>query len=164
MNQVYLSLGSNMGDRQDYLKKALAALDELPRTALVKVSSFYETAAWGMTNQADFLNLVCQIETELEPQDLLRHCQIIEKSLDRVRHEHWGPRTVDIDILIYGDRVIDEDNLKVPHPFMTERAFVLVPLLEIAEGLSNPTGEPSYSAALEKLDQTGVVLLKGYAK
>lgn len=141
MTAVYLSLGSNIGDRKGYLSRALQALDNLQQTQVCQVSSFYETAAWGKTDQDDFLNVCCRIETDLKPQELLSYCQRIEKKLNRVRHEHWGPRTIDIDILLYGQQTINDDNLKVPHPYMTERAFVLVPLLEIASQLTLPSGE-----------------------
>ncbi|SEP55958.1 2-amino-4-hydroxy-6-hydroxymethyldihydropteridine diphosphokinase [Streptococcus lutetiensis] len=135
MISVYLSLGSNIGDKKAYLEAALERLNQLPQTSLAAVSSFYETAAWGKTDQDDFLNICCQLKTELAAQQLLIECQQIEKDLHRVRHEHWGPRTIDIDILLYGSEHIATENLKVPHPYMTERAFVLVPLFEIAPSL-----------------------------
>lgn len=135
MTKVFLSLGSNIGDKKTYLESALNKLNQLPKTQVVSISPFYETAAWGKTDQDDFLNLCCELETSLPAQELLVNCQQIEKDLDRVRHEHWGPRTIDIDILLYGDDHINEENLKVPHPYMTERAFVLVPLHDIAPSL-----------------------------
>lgn len=135
MISVYLSLGSNIGDKKSYLEAALERLNQLPQTSLAAVSSFYETAAWGKTDQDDFLNICCQLKTELAAQQLLIECQQIEKDLHRVRHEHWGPRTIDIDILLYGSEHIATESLKVPHPYMTERAFVLVPLFEIAPSL-----------------------------
>lgn len=135
MISVYLSLGSNIGDKKAYLEAALERLNQLPQTSLADVSSFYETAAWGKTDQDDFLNICCQLKTELAAQQLLIECQQIEKDLHRVRHEHWGPRTIDIDILLYGSEHIATESLKVPHPYMTERAFVLVPLFEIAPSL-----------------------------
>ena len=135
MISVYLSLGSNIGDKKAYLEAALDRLNQLPQTTVAAVSSFYETAAWGKTDQDDFLNICCQLETELDAQQLLTECQEIEKDLQRVRHEHWGPRTIDIDILLYGSEHIATESLKVPHPYMTERAFVLVPLFEIAPSL-----------------------------
>lgn len=152
MTSVYLSLGTNMGNRMDYLKKAVSALSKLPKSKLISVSSVYETAAWGLTDQADFLNIACHIETDLASQDLLLACQEIERQLDRVRHEHWGPRTIDIDILLFGQDVIDTDNLKVPHPYMTQRAFVLVPLAEIASHLNIPGVQQSVSHCLLSLD------------
>ncbi|TDE73748.1 2-amino-4-hydroxy-6-hydroxymethyldihydropteridine diphosphokinase, partial [Streptococcus vicugnae] len=132
MTRVYLSLGSNIGDKKAYLDAALERLNQLPQTSVTIVSSFYETDAWGKTDQDDFLNICCELETSLPAQQFLSDCQQIEKDLDRVRHEHWGPRTIDIDILLYGNEAINTENLKVPHPYMTERAFVLVPLYEIA--------------------------------
>lgn len=135
MISVYLSLGSNIGDKKAYLEAALERLNQLPQTSLVAVSSFYETAAWGKTDQDNFLNICCQLKTELAAQQLLIECQQIEKNLHRVRYEHWGPRTIDIDILLYGSEHIATESLKVPHPYMTERAFVLVPLFEIAPSL-----------------------------
>lgn len=135
MISVYLSLGSNIGDKKAYLEVALERLNQLPQTSLAAVSSFYETAAWGKTDQDDFLNICCQLKTELAAQQLLIECQQIEKNLHRVRYEHWGPRTIDIDILLYGSEHIVTESLKVPHPYMTERAFVLVPLFEIAPSL-----------------------------
>ena len=135
MISVYLSLGSNIGDKKAYLEAALERLNQLPQTSLAAVSSFYETAAWGKTDQDNFLNICCQLKTELAAQPLLIECQQIEKNLHRVRYEHWGPRTIDIDILLYGSEHIATESLKVPHPYMTERAFVLVPLFEIAPSL-----------------------------
>lgn len=149
MISVYLSLGSNIGDKKAYLEAALDRLNQLPQTTVAAVSSFYETAAWGKTDQDDFLNICCQLETELDAQQLLTECQKIEKDLQRVRHEHWGPRTIDIDILLYGNETIATENLSVPHPYMTERAFVLVPLEEIAPQLQlNGQSISSYLAHL----------------
>ncbi len=156
MTVVYLSLGSNIGNREAYLRKAISALKTLPQTQVTQVSSFYETAAWGKTDQDDFLNLACQLETELDAQALLSHCQKIEIDLNRVRHEHWGPRTIDIDILLYGQEVIATENLKVPHPYMTERGFVLVPLQEISPQLTLPNGR----AVIDYLNQLDVADVK----
>ena len=153
MTRVYLSLGSNMGDRQGYLQKAVKALNDLPET---EVSSCYETAAWGLTDQADFLNLALALETKLPVETLLRSCQQIEKDLDRVRHEHWGPRTVDIDILLYGQEIWETEHLKVPHPYMSQRAFVLVPLVEIADDLVDPKTGQAYKNYLSQLNTSDV--------
>lgn len=135
MTRVYLSLGSNIGDREAYLSAAVEALRQLERTRVTAVSSLYETAAWGKTDQDDFLNICCELDTSLSPQVFLQACQTIERDLDRVRHEHWGPRTIDIDILIYGNEKQKTEELTLPHPYMTERSFVLVPLAEIAPNL-----------------------------
>lgn len=138
MTLVYLSLGSNIGDRKMYLLKAIKKIDNLDNTQVLAISSFYQTKAWGNTNQDDFINCAIAIKTDLDPYILLDHCQEIEKDLDRIRHEHWGPRTIDIDILLYGQLEIKSDNLLIPHPYMYERAFVLVPLLEIMKELQSP--------------------------
>lgn len=132
MPLVYLSLGTNLGDRCDYLRRALRELSRSYRVD--KVSSVYQTAAWGKTDQPDFLNQVVAIETEDDPYAVLARLQAIEQQLDRVRHERWGPRTIDLDILFFGDRVIrhPQGRLEVPHPRLWQRAFVLIPLLEIA--------------------------------
>lgn len=134
MPLVYLSLGSNLGERCDYLRRAITMLDE--HYTIVAVSSVYETAAWGKTDQPDFLNLVLALETPADPFTLLDTIQAIETELGRVRRERWGERTIDIDILFFGDQVIDQPRLSVPHPRLWERAFVLRPLYEIAPTLS----------------------------
>ena len=120
------------------------------------VSSYYETAAWGLTDQADFLNLALALETKLPAETLLRSCQQIEKDLDRVRHEHWGPRTVDIDILLYGQEIWETEHLKVPHPYMSQRAFVLVPLVEIPDDLVDPKTGQAYKNYLSQLNTSDV--------
>ena len=131
----YVALGSNVGDPYTNLVKARNYLNEDPQIQVVASSKLYETDPYGYTDQDDFLNICCQLETELDAQQLLTECQKIEKDLQRVRHEHWGPRTIDIDILLYGSEHIATETLNVPHPYMTERAFVLVPLFEIAPSL-----------------------------
>lgn len=132
MKTVYLSLGANLGDRAATLQKALAALAALPGTELVKVSTIYETAPWGKTDQPAFLNLACQLATKFSPTELLRETQRIETALGRVRHEHWGARTIDIDLLLAPGYTSATAELTLPHPFLKQRAFVLVPLAEIA--------------------------------
>ncbi|MDQ0223530.1 2-amino-4-hydroxy-6-hydroxymethyldihydropteridine diphosphokinase [Streptococcus moroccensis] len=162
MSLYYLSLGSNIGDREKYLRSAIDAIAALPKTIVVSVSSFYETAAWGKTDQDDFLNLCMVAQSDLCPQTFLAGTQQIEKSLDRVRHEHWGPRTLDIDILMIDDQIIDEERLKVPHPYMTERAFVLKPLAEIAQSAIHPQTNQTIQYLLDQTDSGDVVWLKSY--
>ncbi|HEL2474667.1 TPA: 2-amino-4-hydroxy-6-hydroxymethyldihydropteridine diphosphokinase [Streptococcus suis] len=135
---AYLSIGGNMGDRLAYLKAALEAVDRHPDCRLGLVSPIYETPAWGKTDQADFLNLACQVYTDLSAQDFLSVCQNIEQELDRVRIEKWGQRTIDLDIIFWDEQVIDEENLIVPHPYAHERAFVLLPLADIAADYRHP--------------------------
>jgi 2-amino-4-hydroxy-6-hydroxymethyldihydropteridine diphosphokinase len=130
--RVYLSLGGNLGDPAKAMGAALRILDEDTSTEVVRVSSLYRTPPWGKTDQPDFLNAAAEIETGLSPRELLDLCLEAERRLKRVRQERWGPRLVDIDILVFGDRRINEAGLDIPHPRMLERAFVLVPLAEIA--------------------------------
>lgn len=135
----YLSLGANLGARAQALREALRRLAQLPGTRLSRASSFYETAPWGKTDQPPFLNGAACLSTRLAPEALLAACQEIERALGRVRHEHWGARTLDID-LVYGVRGgqavrVATPRLTLPHPYLLERAFVLVPLAEIAPEL-----------------------------
>ncbi|EFR45384.1 2-amino-4-hydroxy-6-hydroxymethyldihydropteridine diphosphokinase [Streptococcus pseudoporcinus] len=156
MTKIYLSLGSNMGDRKSYLKEAIHQLEQLPHTHLDKVSAIYETVAWGKTDQDNFLNLAACFETELEPITFLNHIHIIEKNLGRVRHEKWGPRTIDIDILLFGQVICKTQDLTIPHPFMTQRAFVLIPLLEINPDLKLQGENRSLSGYLSELPQDDI--------
>lgn len=133
---VYLGLGSNMGNRQDNLDRALDLLSQ--RLRVGKVSSVYDTEPVGNTNQPRFLNLVCQVYTTLAPKELLTLAKGIESKLGRVLGPSNAPRPIDIDILFYGDQVIETPELVIPHPRLAERAFVLVPLAEIAPDLRHP--------------------------
>ncbi|MBZ9774811.1 MULTISPECIES: 2-amino-4-hydroxy-6-hydroxymethyldihydropteridine diphosphokinase [unclassified Mesorhizobium] len=132
---VYLSLGGNLGDPAKSMGAALRMLDADADTRVTGVSSLYRTPPWGKLDQPDFLNAAAEISTVLAPRALLDLCLDAERKLKRVREERWGPRLIDIDILVFGDRVIHETGLEVPHPRMLERAFVLAPLAEIAPGL-----------------------------
>ena len=131
MNTAFISIGSNIGDRQHHLTEAVRVLHSHAEVMVLSVSSIYETAAVGYTDQADFLNMVINVETMLDAQALLAVCQEIEDDLGRVRDIRWGPRTVDLDILLYNNDNIKTESLTVPHPRMHERAFVLIPILEI---------------------------------
>lgn len=130
VKEIYLSLGSNQGDSLDYLLRAILAL---AKSIIIRdCSSIYVTEPIGNVEQADFLNIVIRGETELEPLHLLKFCQEIEEQLQRVRTKRWGPRTIDIDLLFIGREQILHESLIVPHPRLTERAFVLAPLREIS--------------------------------
>lgn len=131
MSKVILALGSNMGDSAGLLKEAAALIDQAEGINVVKYSSFYATAPIGYTDQADFVNAVISCDTTLPPMDVLALCQHVESQLNRVRLIRWGPRTIDVDIILYDNLVLSEENLTVPHPRMKERAFVMVPLKEI---------------------------------
>lgn len=137
MNTTYLLLGSNEGNKLQWLQQAEDLLQQ-NCGVIHKRSSFYETAAWGLENQPDFLNRVILIETALAPTDLLNRVQGIEKQLGRQRDVKWGQRTLDIDILLYNDEIIQLPELVVPHPYMAERRFTLAPLCEIAPTLLHP--------------------------
>ncbi|MER9935643.1 2-amino-4-hydroxy-6-hydroxymethyldihydropteridine diphosphokinase [Mesorhizobium sp. M0088] len=132
---VYLSLGGNLGDPAKSMGAALRMLDADADTRVTGVSSLYRTPPWGKLDQPDFLNAAAEFSTVLAPRALLDLCLDAERKLKRVREERWGPRLIDIDILVFGDRVIHETGLEVPHPRMLERAFVLAPLAEIAPSL-----------------------------
>lgn len=135
MHKAYLSLGGNIGNRRENLNRAVEILSESEGINVTGVSSFYETDPWGFEDQEAFLNIAVEIETSLNPYELLEKCQYVESELKRVRLVHWGPRTIDVDILTYDDYTSQSAELTVPHPRMTERGFVLVPLAELAPEL-----------------------------
>jgi 2-amino-4-hydroxy-6-hydroxymethyldihydropteridine diphosphokinase len=153
-NTVYLSLGGNLGDPAQSMGAALRILDADDNTRVVTVSSLYRTPPWGKLDQPDFLNAATEISTTLAPRALLELCLDAERKLKRVREERWGPRLIDIDILVYGERIIHETGLEVPHPRMLERAFVLAPLAEIAPGLA--VGGRSMAERLNAVDAAGI--------
>lgn len=135
---AYLGLGTNLGDRLGNIQAALRKLDDLPTMKLIHVSSLYETAPVGVTDQPDFLNLVAAVRTSLAPQALLDALLHIENQMGRVRTKRWGPRVIDMDLLLYGGEQVALPGLTVPHPRLRERAFILVPLAEIAPDLALP--------------------------
>jgi 2-amino-4-hydroxy-6-hydroxymethyldihydropteridine diphosphokinase len=138
MKRIFLSLGSNTGERYAYLKKARAALENLPGYSLIRASSVYETPPVGGPPQNDFLNQVVEISTQDDPLLLLVAIHRIEDSLGRRRDVRWGPRTIDIDILLYGSDIVQSDECRIPHPRLCDRLFVLVPLNEIATEVLHP--------------------------
>jgi 2-amino-4-hydroxy-6-hydroxymethyldihydropteridine diphosphokinase len=137
---VFLGLGGNEGDSIELLSRAVRALHAHPRITVEDLSSTYETEPVGGPEQAPFLNVAVRARTALSPLGLLRACQQVEADLGRVRTVRWGPRTVDVDVLLYGDRVLDAPVLTVPHPRLAERAFAVVPLVEVAPGWRLPDG------------------------
>lgn len=160
---VYLSLGSNLGDRLGYLQQAAVLIGALEDTNIVSSSSFYETEPWQMDSDNWFVNAVVQISTQLEPQKLLSECQRIEKQLGRKESgvREYTDRTIDIDILFYDDLILHEENLTIPHVFMHRRAFMLVPMLEIAQDFIHPLFKKSVSELYEALDNPEMVYLYG---
>jgi 2-amino-4-hydroxy-6-hydroxymethyldihydropteridine diphosphokinase len=137
-NGIYLLLGSNLGDRRNVLVKARELVDEIVGE-VVQSSKIYETEAWGITSQPSFFNQVIEIRSTLSPDELLATLHQIENKLGRVRREKWGERTLDIDILYYGDLILNEEQLVIPHPEIPTRRFTLVPLVEIAAEFLNPS-------------------------
>ena len=136
---AFIALGSNQGDRELNLLRAVAELGKLPDSRITALSGFYDTEPVGGVKQDNFLNAVLKLETGIPPHELLKKLQRIETEIfHRVRDVHWGPRTMDLDILIYGDTILDEELLTIPHPRLHERRFVLEPLAEIAPKLIHP--------------------------
>ncbi len=150
---AYLCLGSNLGKRQDNLDQALNLLSQ--RLKLGQISSIYDTEPVGNTNQPRFLNLVCQVYTRLAPTELLALAKGIEMKLGRAPRTSNAPRPIDIDILFYGDQVIETPELVIPHPRLAERAFVLIPLAEIAPDLVHPVNNKTITELMRQL-QAGV--------
>ena len=141
MNTVYLSLGSNIGDRLEMLKEAVRLLKEHEGLTVTRVSSVYETDPVGFTEQEAFLNMAIEVKSDLPPQNILGVCMEIEQYLGRIREFRWGPRNIDLDILLYNEENVVSENLIIPHPRMHERGFVLVPLLELVpDGVHPVTG------------------------
>jgi 2-amino-4-hydroxy-6-hydroxymethyldihydropteridine diphosphokinase len=137
MNSVYLLIGGNMGDRMDYLQRAKEAIGKNTGTIL-KASAIYETEAWGLTNQEKFLNQAVMIDSQLKPKDLLHSLLQIEEQLGRKRDLRYGPRIIDIDILFYGDEIVHEPHLEIPHPEVQNRRFALQCLDDIAPNFIHP--------------------------
>ena len=134
----YLGLGSNLGNKQNYITKAIKLVSELENVEITKTSSMIITAPYGKTDQPDFLNCVIEIDTDLLPEELLRKCLDIENQLGRIRNEKWGPRTIDIDLLFYEDKIINTELLILPHPQLHKREFVLTSLNELCPDLIHP--------------------------
>jgi 2-amino-4-hydroxy-6-hydroxymethyldihydropteridine diphosphokinase len=137
----YIGVGSNVGDRQGFCRRAVALLEGVPGIEVIQVSSLYETTPVGGPPQRSFVNLVIKIDCRLTPRELLEACADVEQRLGREPSEiRWGPRVVDLDVLLLGDQKVNEADLEVPHPRMTQRRFVLVPLLELDPDVADPWG------------------------
>lgn len=159
MNVAFVGLGSNLDEPVAQVESAIEALQRLPGSTVTKRSSLYRTAPWGGIEQPDFVNAVVALETELTANALMEELLAIERRLGRRRDvERYGPRVIDLDLLLYDAALIDEPQLRVPHPRLHERAFVLVPLAEIAPDASIP-GQGSVAAALAAVDRTACVRL-----
>jgi 2-amino-4-hydroxy-6-hydroxymethyldihydropteridine diphosphokinase len=146
--RVFLGLGSNIDDRECFLKAGLEGMGRIPKTRIVRVSSVYETDPWGLPDQGPFLNQVVEIGTRLDPILLLKRCVEIEKSVGSLKPIRWGPRRLDVDILVYGALTCRDKNLELPHPRLMHRRFVLEPFAEIAPGQIIPGAGISVADAL----------------
>ena len=153
MNQAFIALGTNIEPREEHLTQALDLLETNEYISIQKKSSIYETAPVGYQDQADFLNMVLALQTNLSSMDLLEACQQIEKELGRKRDIRFGPRTIDLDILTFNYENSTVERLIIPHPRMHERAFVLIPLAEIAPGFVVPVQKKTVEAYLEELPE-----------
>ena len=160
---VYISLGSNIGDRVGYLQQAVSLLKAIPEINVISTSSFYESEPWKMNSENWFVNAVIQISTNLLPEKLLEECQRIETQLGRKRtaEKEYQDRTIDIDILFYNDLIMHTDNLTIPHPYFHKRAFVMVPMLEIAQDFTHPLFKKTVMQLYEELENPEMVLLYG---
>ena len=160
MNVVYLSIGTNMGEREQNLKLAVKLLTETDGVTVEAVSSIYETAPIGFVDQASFLNIAVRLTTNLSSADMLKVCQGIEQEFGRVREYRWGPRIIDLDILLYNHENIETESLIVPHERMFERAFVLVPLVEISDQATEQLRSAHEALATMDIQKEGVVQWK----
>jgi len=147
---AYLGLGSNVGDREEYIEQAVFLLEKNPNIEVTRRSTNHETEPEGGGDQPQFINAAVEIKTKLSPHQLLEVCQEIETALGREREVEWGPRTIDLDILLYGDEIVSDDKLQIPHPLMHERLFVLKPLREIAPHAIHPVLEKTVETLYEE--------------
>ncbi len=155
MVRCYLGLGSNIDDRVGMVARAFTCLGSQGDVVVGRRSSMYACHPWGYTDQEDFVNAVCEVDTHLEPGELLRRLKNLEKGLGRKPSFRWGPREIDLDILFYGDSIVKERLLKIPHPLICERMFVLAPLAEIAPGLVHPETGLKIQEHLERIESRG---------
>ncbi len=165
---VYLSLGSNLGDRVGYLQQATSLLSAVPEIKIVATSSFYESEPWQMNSENWFVNAVVQISTTLSPEELLKECKRIETQLGRGEREFspdgkkiYKDRTIDIDILFYDDKIINTPDLTIPHKFFHKRAFLMVPMLEIAQDFIHPLFKKTVTELYDELENPEMVVLYG---
>jgi 2-amino-4-hydroxy-6-hydroxymethyldihydropteridine diphosphokinase len=150
---IFLSLGTNLGDRAANLRSAISAL--APAMRVVRESSIYETAPWGFEDQSYFLNMVVEAETDLAPLDLLKYLKTLETELGRTPTFRYGPRLIDLDILFYDELILQKPELTIPHPRLHERAFVLVPLADLAPNFIHPVLQKTIQQLLDNINREG---------
>ena len=153
MEEVYIGLGSNIGDKGGFLRQAVQQIMALPRIEQLECSSIWQTAPWGTTGQDVYFNAAARFFSGQEPEELLHSLQKIEHDLGRRRPYHWAPRTIDLDMLLFGGRTIQSPELSVPHPLMKQRLFVLMPLQELNPGLVFPDGETLEQVVKAQIDK-----------
>lgn len=157
-DRVFIGLGSNLGERIQFLQKGIAALEAIPMTHIVAASSVYETEPVGLKEQPPFLNAVVEIQISLGPVELVKTLKAIEEQIGRTESVRWGPREVDLDLLCYGEKVLHEGRFIIPHPEIAKRKFVLVPLAEIAADFIDPSGALTIGELLSQcVDTSGVI-------
>ncbi|MEO0185736.1 MAG: 2-amino-4-hydroxy-6-hydroxymethyldihydropteridine diphosphokinase [candidate division WOR-3 bacterium] len=155
MERVYLLLGTNLGKLKENL---MNAIEELSKNGIkiLRKSKIYKTKPWGKTDQPDFLNMAVEVETNLTPEKLLQTIKDIEKKLKREKSKKWGPRIIDIDILFYGNRIVNEPDLKIPHPYFFERNFAIIPMAEIAPDFIPPAHDRSIKEVKAGVKSEGI--------
>lgn len=152
MTRVYIGIGSNLGDREFLIRNAVEGLRGLPHSTVIQISSLYDTDPVGDVEQPPFLNAVAWLETDLEPRALLWHLLLLERRMGRVRTQRWGPRSIDLDLLFFGNLSLEEPDLKLPHPEAHRRAFVLYPLQELEPTFVHPVSGDSIRKLIKNLD------------
>ncbi len=158
---AYLGLGTNLGDRRANLREALRLLASEPGLRLLRCSQVYETEPWGVTDQPHFLNCVAEVAATLEPEALLTRCQAVEQEVGRVPGPRWGPRLIDVDILLYGEQTVDLPHLEIPHPRLHLRAFALVPLAELVPEAVHPALSRRIGELAQAIEGRGGVSVLG---
>ncbi len=158
MNQAYILLGTNLGDKRANLQQAILSISA-NLISIISYSDIYETAAWGNTNQDNFYNQVIEVNTELSSTDLLKTLLLIETKMGRIRNQKWEARIIDLDILYFNHEIIDTENLKVPHPYLHVRRFTLEPLVQIAPEFLHPVFNKTNTALLENCSDNSEVKL-----
>ncbi len=160
-HKALIGVGSNIGNRVATCCSAIEKLKVSPENTVLKISPFYETLPVGVTDQAPFINLVIEMQTTLSPLDLLRYLKMVEKELGRIRRYHWGPREIDLDILLYEEAIVATEHLVIPHPEMHKRAFVLIPACDIAGDWRHPVIKQPLRTLLNTLSHSGVSRYEG---